>query len=70
MNKVTVTFLHNDNKFTFEFKFFVDALKEYYNQCKNMGDHAGYVEGEWIVSLIINNEIYKQLKLTSTINNL
>jgi hypothetical protein len=65
MNKVTVTFLHNDNKFNFEFKEFSDALQEYYNQCKHMGHHAGYVKGEWIISLIINNEIYKQLKLIS-----
>ena len=65
MNKVTITFLEAGSKHTFEFKDFSEALKFYYDQCKHMGDHAGYVKGEWIVSLIINNEIYKQLKLTS-----
>jgi len=70
MNKVTVTFLHKERNHTFEFRTFADALDCYYDQCKGMGDHAGLVEGEWIVSLLTEkNEIYKQLKLTSTRNS-
>jgi len=65
MYKVTVTFLHKERNHTFEFRTFTDALDFYYDQCKRMGDHAGLVEGEWVVSLIFNNKIYKQLKLTS-----
>jgi len=67
MYKVTVNFLYKERSHTFEFRNFADALDCYYDQCKGMGDHAGLLEGEWLISLITeNNEIYKQLKLIST----
>jgi len=67
MNKVKISFVNQERNHTFEFKIFTDALNCYWDKCKEMGEHAGLVEGEWVVSRITeNNEINKQLKLTST----
>jgi hypothetical protein len=66
MYKVKITFVKQETTHTFEYKDFSDALNDYYYNCKHMGDHAGYVSGEWIVSLInTDNDIIKQLKLSS-----